>query len=139
MNRITDEGQYVEDFWTPTRPRRSMRRHWWWVVLLLAYGIAGLAIRSATAHLPEHSDWAATQFNQNNGQCCDGNDTIGLGDNEWRVVGHGTGSHYEVLHNGNWLIVPPHAMTKSKENPTGGALLWLWQTKVQCFKPGTFY
>jgi hypothetical protein len=44
-----------------------------------------------------------------------------------------------VLHNGARMEVPASALTKSKENPTNGALLWVWNGKVQCFKPGTFY
>jgi hypothetical protein len=95
-------------------------------------------VQHALAHDPEHPEWnrwLMSQVNQNNGMCCDGSDTYVLGDNEWRTVR----GHYEVLHDGAWQQVPDWALTKSHNNITGSALLWMWQGRVQCFKPGTFY
>jgi hypothetical protein len=123
-------------------PRKTFLATAEWLVGALAGAIVvfGVAVLSdkAWAHdsrHPEWNSWLMSQQNQSNAACCDGNDTFVLGDNEWRT----NNGHYEVFHDGAWQAVPEWALTKSHENITGSALLWIWQGHVQCFKPGTFY
>lgn len=104
-------------------------------LLALLLLLAALPAAAHDAKHPEWTDWLMSQHNQNDGSCCDGEDVIQLSDSEWHIAG----DHYEVLHNGGWLSVPAWAMTQGRDNITGGALLWLWHGRVQCFKPGTFY
>jgi hypothetical protein len=104
---------------------------------IVVFGLSVLS-QQAWAHDPRHPEWNSwlmSQQNQSNAACCDGNDTFVLGDNEWRT----NDGHYEVFHDGAWRAVPEWALTKSHENITGSALLWIWRGHVQCFKPGTFY
>lgn len=111
---------------------------WWCLLIVVGIIVVLVSIQKASAHDPKHPEWNSwlmSQHNQNDGVCCDGNDTFVLSDNEWRTV-HG---HYEVLYDGAWHEVPGWALTKTHDNITGGALLWVWQGQVQCFKPGTFY
>jgi hypothetical protein len=144
MPRITDEGQYIGDAFLASPPKRKETRLTAILVTLILIAVLSLAwavlgaISRAHAHdakNPQWNNWLMAQKNQEDGICCNETDTFVLGDNEWRVVN----AHYEVLHNGAWMEVPASALTKSKENPTNGALLWVWNGKVQCFKPGTFY
>ncbi len=102
------------------------------VALLL---LIALPASAHDAQHPEWTPWLMEQRNQSGAACCDGEDVVRLSDSEWRT----TGDHYEVWHNGGWMAVPDSAMTKSHDNIADGALLWMWQGKVQCFKPGTFY
>jgi hypothetical protein len=95
-------------------------------------------MQKAFAHDPKHPEWNGwlmSQHNQNDGVCCDGNDTFVLTDKEWRIAN----GHYDVLYDGAWHKVPNWALTKTQDNITGSALLWVWDGHVQCFKPGTFY
>jgi hypothetical protein len=106
--------------------------------MLVGGMIVLVSTQKAFAHDPGHPEWNSwlmSQQNQNNGVCCDGNDTLVLGDNEWRTAN----DHYEVLYNGAWQEVPAWALTRSHDNITGSALLWVWHGHVRCFKPGTFY
>jgi hypothetical protein len=112
------------------------------LAILLAGAVVILGLTAvaqpASAHDPRHPEWNGwlmSQHNQNDVACCDGNDTFVLADNEWRT----NGDHYEIFHGGSWQVVPEWALTKSRDNITGNALLWMWQGHVQCFKPGTFY
>jgi hypothetical protein len=138
--RWTDEdGWIVEDiqhnFWQPSeRPSWGFTMAMWVLMLVGALLISWSAFAHDPSH-PEWNSWLMTQHNQNNGMCCDGEDTHVLADNEWRTVS----DHYEVLNNGKWIEVPDWALTKTRDNPTGNALLWVWNGRVQCFKPGTFY
>ncbi len=98
-----------------------------------------LGVGAAGAHVPAHpewADWLMMQQNQNNGMCCDGEDTLMLDDDEWRTANLGG---YEVRVDGHWQAVPDWALTRTRDNITGHALLWLWRGRVQCFKPGTLY
>jgi hypothetical protein len=123
-------------FETPAEALFTIAR---WCPLMLGGAMVILAfIQVAFAHDPNHPEWNSwlmSQHNQNNGMCCDGNDTFVLGDNEWRTAN----GHYEVLYDGAWHEVPNWALTQSQDNITGSALVWIWQGHVQCFKPGTFY
>jgi hypothetical protein len=105
---------------------------WWCLPMLVGAIVALLSIQKAFAHDPKHPEWTSwlmSQHNQNDAICCDGND------NEWRT----NNGHYEVFYDGGWHEVPEWALTRSRDNITGNALLWVWQGHVQCFKPGTFY
>jgi hypothetical protein len=138
--RWTEEsGWIVEDlrheFWEPAEHEaRGFTRAMWALMLVGALLISWSAFAHDATH-PEWNAWLMKQHNQKDGMCCDGEDTLALADNEWRTVG----GHYEVLRNGSWTEVPDWALTQTRDNPTGGALLWVWKGHVQCFKPGTFY
>jgi hypothetical protein len=81
------------------------------------------------------TEWLMAQRNQNDGMCCDGEDAVMLSDTDWRMKD----GHYEVRFSGAWVTVPDWAQTVTPDNPTGSALVWIWQGRVQCFKPGFAY
>jgi hypothetical protein len=106
------------------------------VACLALLFLAGVSV--AHAHIPDQpdwTDWLMQQRNQKDAMCCHGGDTVMLSDTDWRMKG----DHYEVRFGGVWMIVPDWARTVTQDNPTGSALLWIWQGRVQCFKPGFSY
>jgi hypothetical protein len=112
-----------------------------WLVALVFVAIWVLLVTWAfrayahdAAH-PEWNPWLMQQRNQRDWVCCNDEDVLVLADNEWRTVG----DHYEVLRDGRWEPVPAWAMTTTGDNITGGALLWVLDGQIRCFKPGTFY
>jgi hypothetical protein len=110
--------------------------HDWRLAIAVALFLPWLGVVHAhSVGHPELDDWLMAQTNQNNGMCCDGEDVIELGDNEWRVLG----DHYEVVLQGKWTPIEPWMLTRSPENRMSSALLWVWKGHPQCFKPGTFY
>jgi hypothetical protein len=121
------------DFW---RPERHPRGSWLWLIVIIILGTAALICFAgyAWAHDPsgKYTAWLMEQTNQNNGSCCDGTDSIFLEDDQWRIAG----DHYQVFYAASWHDVPSWALTQSKENITGKAVLWLWAGRPQCFKPG---
>lgn len=133
----TDEGSDDTSFWHPTPRRRHPTRIWGILaaIALLLCLWAGIAWAHDSKD-PRLNDWTMQQTNQNDGSCCDGNDVFVLSDSEWRI----SGDHYEVLHNGEWLEVPPWALIKrGEDSPTHSALLWVWHGRAQCFKSGQLY
>src|SRR5258708_19565174 len=80
------------------------------VINILIFGSLAL-IQKAKAHDagdPNLSLWTMQQTNQNNGNCCNGDDVFVLGDNEWRI----NGDHYEALPNGQWIELPSSPLIK---------------------------
>jgi hypothetical protein len=123
---------HIAEYFRACRRARGIRA----LTLIVALCSAGVGLANAHDPLhPEWTDWLMSQKNQNNGECCNGQDTLVLSDSEWKVVG----DHYEVFHNGTWMSVPRWALTQGTDNITGHALLWVFNMRVMCFKPGTFY
>jgi hypothetical protein len=69
---------------------------WWCLINLIAAMLCLMLMQWAFAHDPAHPEWngwLTSQHNQNGAMCCDGNDTLVLGDHEWRI----DKGDYEVL------------------------------------------
>jgi hypothetical protein len=123
-----------------TRPQSHaphVRGHWGWAALVAA---VTLTVWVAVAHAhssdrPELNDWLMAQRNVLGSACCDGDDVMQLSDSEWRIAG----DHYEVNFRGKWEPVPNSTLTQEPGNLMPNALVWIWQNRVQCFKPATFY
>lgn len=106
--------------------------------LILAAFLAGAS--AAIAAPPEGlkldpgiSAWFKTVRNPNldrfGGVCCDQSDGHILADGDWRASGDG----YEVRHQGQWRQVPAKAVIDRIENPTGGAVVFIYRDEVLCF------
>jgi hypothetical protein len=124
--------------WTQLQsPDPQVRGRWGWAALIAAVLFIGW-VAVANAHSPEHpelNDWLMAQKNTLGSVCCDGDDVLQLSDSQWRIAG----DHYEVNFRGVWETVPNDRLTQEPRNKLPNALVWIWQTRVQCFKPATFY
>jgi hypothetical protein len=81
---------------------------------------------------PEIREWFRSQRNKIGSLCCDESDGFSLTEKEWRV---GSFGGYEVLLDGRWYEVPPHAVLTG-ENKFGGAIVWVTAGHIFCFFPG---
>lgn len=89
--------------------------------------------------------WFARQHNQRGGSCCGEADGHRLDDNQWRIVGSGKDTHYEVFFDEAWHAVEEWQLRQDvgDTNPTGQAVVWYGPTasyvknQIFCFAPGT--
>jgi hypothetical protein len=106
---------------------------------LLLCGVLGILALPATVRghdsTGQYTQCLQTQRNERGGECCNGQDTIFLDDNQWRTAG----DHYQVFYGSAWHDVPSWALSTTKENITGKAVLWLWRGEPVCFKPAFFF
>jgi hypothetical protein len=123
-----------------TRPQSTapqVRGHRGWAALIAAVLLI-VWVAAAHAHStdrPELNDWLMDQKNTLGSVCCDGDDVLQLSDSQWRIAS----DHYEVNFRGVWETVPNDRLTQEPGNKFPSALVWVWQTRVQCFKPATLY
>lgn len=90
------------------------------------------------------AQWFARQHNQRGGSCCGESDGHRLEDNQWKIVGTGAATHYEVLIDGQWYPVEDWMLRKDAKdpNPTGQAVVWYGpggaysKTQIFCFAEG---
>lgn len=138
----TGRGRYTPPWvgWIALPPKGSVKAavagtmHGCGLVIIAAVWLCAQALAHDASN-PEWNPWLMLQRNANGGICCTGDDTFVLTDSEWRM----RGDHYEVLHGGTWLPVPTEALVPGSDNPTGHALLWVFDGLVRCFKPGVMY
>jgi hypothetical protein len=79
--------------------------------------------------------WFEAQHNKNGMSCCDTADGHRLDDTEWQQTADG---RYSVRLKGVWTEVPPDCVLEVKRtDPIDYAVVWIWQGKIICFRPGT--
>ena len=82
---------------------------------------------------PEISAWFKSVRNPKlkafGGVCCDQSDGRVLRDDEWRAGSEG----YEVRLEGEWRPVPAEAVLDRIDNPTGGAVVFVYRGEILCF------
>ncbi len=82
-----------------------------------------------------YRDWVTSQHDALGRWCCD------IGDGrpvEARIAGDHWEAHITAQHfpgeSDRWVTVPDEKITHNA-NPTGTPILWLYQSRVQCFAP----
>jgi hypothetical protein len=82
-----------------------------------------------------YAEWVTTQHDSFGRWCCDIGDgrpvEARIADDHWEV--HVTPAHFPGEPD-RWIAVPDDKITRNA-NPTGTPILWLFQSRVQCFAP----
>jgi len=82
-----------------------------------------------------YAEWITTQHDTLGRWCCDIGDgrpvEAKIVDDHWEV--HVTPQHFPGEAD-RWMAVPDEKITRNA-NPTGMPILWLYQSRVQCFAP----
>ena len=125
--------------------RRKRGREWFALAAALAAIILITMVfpPNVYGHPPgtPHLEWLQSQENMSGGHCCLEDDGYFLTQDEW----HTRGDHYDVNIHGIWYPIGPLMLTKSRNNPTGGAVVWYViirrlndeEVLIRCFAPGT--
>lgn len=82
-----------------------------------------------------YQEWVISQHDPAGRWCCDIGDgrpvEARIADDHWEV--HVTPAHFPGEAD-RWMAVPDEKITRNA-NPTGTPILWLYQSRVQCFAP----
>ena len=85
--------------------------------------------------LMPYKEWVISQHDTLGRWCCDIGDgrpvEARISDDHWEV--HVTPKHFPDEPD-RWLVVPDEQIIRNA-NPTGTPILWLYNSKVQCFAP----
>ena len=81
-----------------------------------------------------YAEWITKQHDTRGRWCCDIGDgrpvEARIVDDHWEA--HVTPQHFPG-EDDRWVPIPDEKIVRA--NPTGTAILWLWESRVQCFAP----
>jgi hypothetical protein len=99
------------------------------IILGIIFNVCVVMCAFAGGHIddPNHS-WFEHQRDSAGQPCCEIADGHRVDD---------TDGHYQVRLDGKWIAVPDSAVINPRDRPIDYAVVWIWNSRILCFMPGS--